>query len=311
MYRLHDTHDLEELRTFVALAATGSFASTASIIGRDATMVSRRLQSLEKRLGIRLADRTTRSFNLTEAGRAYLDRIKPLLDELDIASSEASAFAKGTPRGRLRVALPGSFARIWLEPIVVSFLKAHPEITLDARYSNAFVDLVGDGFDVAIRVGEMIDSRLIARKIGTRRRLVCASAEYLAEHGEPQSPEDVANHLCLCFTARSEPYRWEFRKADGSKLTVVVRCHTSSDDADLLVAAARAGLGLFYTTDWHVGPLLASGELVEILKDYPVADDGGIYVLTPAGGGMPTKTRAFSDWVATGLVQPPWLQALR
>ena len=119
-------------------------------------------------------------------------------------------------------------------------------------------------------------------------------------------PDDIAEHDCLCFTGRAAPFQWQFRSPSGDVQSISVRCRVASDDADLLVDAALAELGLFYTTDWHVGPLLASRALVEVLQDWPIADDGGIYILTPASVGLPSKTRAASDWIARELARTPW-----
>ncbi len=302
---------LSELRAFVALVECGSFTSAGRSLKRDPTVLSRRVQALEARLGVRLVTRTTRAITLTEAGTAYLARARALLRDLDAADREAESYGDGEPHGRLRIALPGSFARLWMAPIITSFLQAHPRVTLDASYSNAFVDLVGQGFDVAVRLAELPDSRLIARKIGRRRRLVCAAPDYLARRGVPVVPRDVAKHDCLCFTGRVDPLRWIFRVPKEEELAVSVTPRITSDDADLLVEAALAGLGLFYTTDWHVGPLLAEGRLIEVLPEFPVADDGGIYVITLNGVTLPSKIRTFSDWVAKELACPPWNAAAK
>lgn len=163
--------ELQDIRYFVTLASTGSIAEAASLLQRDPTSVSRRLQALEQRLGVMLAERTTRSFARTEAGRSYLARVRPLLHEFDTAALEAASYATGEPRGHLRVAMPGSFARLWLDKLIVGFMRAYPAITLTACYSNDLVDMIGEGFDVAVRLAELEDSRLIARKVATRRRL--------------------------------------------------------------------------------------------------------------------------------------------
>ena len=298
--------DLSELRTFAALADAGSFAAAARVLERDPTLLSRRVASLETRLGIRLVERSTRRVVLTEAGREYLARILPLLAGLDAADREVSSLADGDPRGHLKVALPGTFARMWLGGLIVQFAKAHPRITLEADYSNKFVDLIGERFDLAVRLAELPDSRLIARKVADRRRLLCASPDYLARRTPIQVPEDVTGHDCLIFTGRTEPYRWQFQVPGNQTVSIMVEGRMASDDADLLVEAAIAGVGLMYTTDWHVGPALASGALVEVLTDWPIVDAGAIYVVTPAAGGVPSKTRAFSDCIANGLAKPPW-----
>ena len=297
---------LSEIRAFIAVAETGSFAAASKLLGRDPTVLSRSVQSLEQRLGIRLAERSTRVVALTEAGCVFLSRVTAVLRDLEAAEREATAFGQGEPEGHLRVALPGSFARLWMAPLITEFLHAHPLITLEASYSNLLVDLVGQGFDLAVRLAELPASRLIARKVADRRRLLCASPAYLTRHAAPTHPRDLAAHACLCFTGRDDPYRWTFQRRLGALQSVTVSPRIASDDADILVEAAVADLGLFYTTDWHVGPLLAVGRLIEVMTDWTVPDQGGVYVVTGSATGLPKKTRAFSDWVAAKLAGQPW-----
>ena len=303
---MQQSSKLSELRSLIALADTGSFAATAKLLGRDPTVVSRSVQSLERRVGVRLVDRSTRLVTLTEAGKLYAGRVRPLLKELEAIDREASSLASIEPRGLLRVALPGAFGRLWLAPAVASFARAHPQVTLELSYSNRFVDLIGEGFDIAVRLGELADSRLVARKIASRRRLLCASHAYLAEHPPICAPADLAGHKGLIFTGRTDPYRWVFRAPDGQSHSVMVEARLASDEADVLVNAAVAGLGIMLTTDWHVGPALNDGSLTEVLPSWPVADGGAIYIITPAGPGVPSKTRAFSEWLARELADPPW-----
>ena len=303
---MQQSSNLAEIRAFVALADTGSFAAAGKRLGRDPTVLSRSVQSLEQRLGVRLAERTTRAVTLTEPSVLYASRMRALLHELVAADQEASAFGQGEPQGHLRVALPGSFARLWMAPLITGFMEAHPRVTLEAHYSNAFVDLVIQGYDLAVRLAELSDSRLIARKVANRRRLLCAAPAYLTQRGTPTKPAELADHDCLCFTGRDDPYLWTFQSESGAKHSVVVRSRAASDDADILVEAAVAGLGLFYTTDWHVGPLMSDGRLVEVMTGWPVVDGGGIFLVTNSTVGLPSKTRAFSNWIAKGLAKAPW-----
>lgn len=298
--------DLNELAAFVALADTGSFAAAGRQLGRDPTAISRRLGAMEARMGVRLAERSTRKVALTEAGRTYLERIRPLLHDLQMAGREAIAFADGEARGHLRIALPGNFGRLWLTPLIVEFLRAHPRVTIEADTSNRFVDLIGERFDLAIRLGELPDSRLVARKVAERRRLICASPEFIALHPEIRTPRDLADAPCLCFTGRHDPYRWNFVKSGGGKCGVTVSGPLASDDAELLVEAAVSGLGVLYTSDWYASRDLAAGRLVELLPDWALVDPGAVYVVTPASAGTPSKTRAFSNWIADKLTPPPW-----
>lgn len=293
--------EFSELRAFVAVAETGSFSAAGRLLDRDPTVVSRRLQTLEGRLGLRLAERTTRQVSLTEAGRAYLSRIRPLLQELDAAEREVGVFADGEPRGHLRLAIPGGFGRLWLGPIIVDFLASHRRVSINATATSRFVDLIGEGFDMAVRLGDLPDSRLVVRKVAERRRLVCASPGYLSQNEVIREPKDLARHPCLCFTNHADPYNWLFNSADGGVTGVTVSGPLASEEVDLLVHATVAGLGILHVTDWYVANELASGKLVEVLGNYPIVDKGAVYIVTPAAGGMPNKTQAFSDWLAKEL----------
>jgi len=298
--------DLSEIAAFVALAEAGSFVAAAARLGRDATVVSRRIQALESRLGVRLAERTTRQVVLTEAGNAYLRRVRPLLEALEDANGEATEIAHGVPQGRLRLALPASFGRMWLAPLIVDFIEAYPRIRIEAEYSNRFVDLVGEGFDVAVRLGTLPDSRLVARKVADRRRMLCASPEYIARRGAPTCPKDLAEHSCLIFTGKPDPHQWEFLEPDGAQLSVAVEGPLVCDDAEALVAAGIRGLGIVYANDWLVGRELKAGALVPVLESWRMADEGAIYIVVPSRRGMPSKTRAFTDWLSSRLSSPPW-----
>jgi len=298
---------LAEIATFIAVAEESSFLRAAQRLGRDATLLSRRLRSLEARLGVRLLERTTRKVALTEAGRGYLLRARGILRAIDEADREAAAFATGAPHGHLRLALPSSFGRIWLAPLLAEFLAQHPQISIEAEFSNRFVDLIGERFDLAIRLGELSDSRLVARRICGRRRLLCASPAFLARTGTPTRPEDLAAYPCLIFSNLANSDRWEMT-AHRVTRRVRVSGPFTSDDAEVLVEAAVSGLGIFLGTDWLVGRALRDGRLVEVLPEWRVADEGAIYVVTPSGTSMASKTRAFSDWIIARLSDPPWLE---
>jgi len=308
---MHDWSDIEAIAAFATVAERGSFVAAGKVLGRDPTVISRRVRALEARLGVRLLARSTRRVTLTEAGVAYLARVQPVLRDLMTADREAAAFAAGAPRGRLRIAAPSTFGRMWLTPLLTEFLASHPAVTLEVSFSNRFVDLIGEGFDVAVRLGVLPDSRLVARKIARRQRLVCAAPAYLARHGEPATPEALARHACLIFSGFSTPHYWQFSNASGTTQAASVDGPFVSDDAEALVAAAVAGLGVMIATDWLVGRELADGRLVPILREWSVADEGAIYVVMPSSEGLPSKTRAFADFMVERMRHPPWLSAPR
>ncbi len=298
---------LAEIAAFIAVAEESSFFRAAQRLGRDATLLSRRLRSLERRLGVRLLERTTRKVALTEAGRGYLLRARDILRAIDEADREAAAFATGEPRGHLRLALPGSFGRIWLAPLLAEFLARHPQISIEAEFSNRFVDLIGERFDLAIRLGELDNSRLVARRICGRQRLLCASPAFLAQAGTPAHPDDLAGYPCLIFSGLASPGRWDLT-AGGITRRTSVSGPLISDDGEVLIEAAIAGLSIFLSTDWLVGRALQDGRLVRVLPEWRLADEGAIYVVTPSGTGAASKTRAFSDWMIARLREPPWLE---
>jgi DNA-binding transcriptional LysR family regulator len=295
-----------ELQAFVAVAEASSFIGASRRLGRDATVLSRRVAELETRLGVRLMERTTRSVALTEAGRVYLDRARAILQSLDEADREASSLTTGVARGHLCVSLPGTFGRMWLTPLITGFLTAHPLVTVEAEFSNRFVDLIGERFDLAVRLGELSDSRLMAQRIGNRRRLLCAAPSYLASAPPLDAPEDLVHHPCLVFTGLPTRERWELVSSDGETRRVAVRGRMISDEAEVLVEAAVAGLGVVLATDWLLGRALRAGALTSVLETWRVADEGAIYIVTPSGSGQASKTRAFANWIMAGLQSPPW-----
>lgn len=297
---------LAEMAVFVAVAEGLSFTRAADRLQRDATVVSRRVRALEARLGVRLLERTTRRVALTEAGRAYLDRAQGVLRAIAEAEREAASLATGEPRGHLRLALPDSFGRMWIAPLLTEFMRAHPQVTVEAEFSNRFVDLVGERFDLAVRLGELADSRLVARRVCGRQRLMCAAPAYLERAGAPRHPSELADHACLLLSGLPNRARWEMRDARGATHRVAVAGPLVSDDAELLVQAACAGLGILMATDWLVGREFEAGTLVPVLPRCRLMDEGAIYVVTPSGAGTASKTRAFSDWIALRLADPPW-----
>lgn len=307
MQQSHEPAALAEMAAFAAIAEARSFTRAAARVGRDATILSRRLASLEQRLGVRLLHRTTRSVSLTEAGAEFLVRVRAILAAVDEAESAASAHAGGGPRGVLRLALPGSFGRMWIGPLLPQFLAEFPDVRVEAEFSNRFVDLVAENFDVAVRLGALEDSRLVARKVATRRRLLCAAPSYLARRGTPATPQALLEHSCLGFTGFQTFPTWEMTDSTGRRVHIDVSGPLVTDDAEVLVEAAVQGVGLMMSTDWLVGRELADGRLVPVLEDWTLADEGAVYVVMPSAKGQAAKTRAFADWIGKRFApEPPW-----
>jgi DNA-binding transcriptional LysR family regulator len=299
MQELIEWGGLEEIEAFVAVAELGGFAAAAHRIGRDASIVSRRVSLLEKRLGVRLLARTTRRVSLTEAGGTYLTRVRVVLEELAFANQEVSERA-AHPRGLLRVSVPNVFGRMWVAPILPRFLALHPQIRADVRYSDRFVDLVADGFDIAVRVGVLRSSTLISKKLAEHRALLCASPRFLAAHGTPRSPAELTDMPCLGYTGYSFWPDWPLQKA-GRRKTVRPQGPLITDNTEAALVAAIEGAGIVLTADWLAGPALRSGKLIEVLPGWTVKGDFGIYAVMPPGRLVPAKTRAFVDFLSAAI----------
>lgn len=298
MQQWPDGNHIAEIAAFAAVAEQSSFTKAAAALGRDATVLSRRVQALERRLGVRLFTRTTRHVALTEAGARFLARAQAIVAALADAEEEAATYGSGEPRGILRLALPATFGRMWIAPFLPEFIAAHPQVRIDASYENRFVDLVAEGFDVAVRLGELADSRLVARRIAARRRLLCAAPSFLDRHGPLTRPEDLTSLPCLAFAGLTSHPNWTFANARRERVTIRANGPLTSDDAEALVHAAVEGLGVMLCTDWLVGRELAAGTLVPVLEKWLPEDEGAVYAVIPSNRLLPAKTRAFIDWIA-------------
>ncbi len=294
-----DRGGLEEIEAFVAVAELGGFAAAAKKIERDPSVISRRVGLLEARLGVRLLVRTTRRVALTEAGEAYLKRVQVILEELAAANVEVVEKA-AAPQGLLRVSAPMTFGRLWLAPLVAGFLKQYAHIRVDLRFSDRIVDLVAEGFDVAVRVGVLPSSSLQSRKIGEHRMLLAASPAYLKAAGTPQSPDDLERYDCVGFTGNASWPDWRLQFNARRKL-IRPACRYITDNSEATLAAAIDGAGIILAPDWLAGPALHQGSLVEILRGWTVRGEGGVYAVLPPGRLVPKKSRAFIDYLAAEL----------
>jgi DNA-binding transcriptional LysR family regulator len=293
MQELIERGGLELLAAFVAVADTGSFTQAANRLGRDASIMSRRVSLLEEQLGVRLLSRTTRRVALTEAGALYHRRVQTLLDELAVASREASDVAS-SPQGLLRVSVPVTFGRQWVAPLLPSFLARYPLIRMDVRFSDRLVDVVADGFDVAIRVGVLRDSTLTSRKIASYRSVLVAAPGYLARKGKPKTPDDLAQHECLGFSGHADWPDWHMMK-NGKRKTLRPTGPLVADNSEVVLMAAIEGAGITFMPDWLAGPEIRAGRLVEVLPGWSGRSEGGVYALLPPGHLIPTKTRLFVE----------------
>ncbi|MFN0315188.1 MAG: LysR family transcriptional regulator [Burkholderiales bacterium] len=293
---------LTSMETFVKVVESGSFVAAARKLGMSPAMVTRHVVELETRLHMRLLERTTRSLRLTDAGTGYLERCQQILR--DIEETEAAVAGEmQRPRGILRVSSSGSFGVLRLSPLLSEYLMQYPDVTLDVSISNRNVDLVTEGIDVALRIGVMTDSNLVARKLCPVRLVLCASPEYLARHGRPGTTGDLARHNCLAFTLARDGREWWFRGPEGV-IAVPIQGTLRSDETYVLYRAALDGLGIIYSTTYQVEYAVKAGKLEVIQLDYPSAEVGA-YAVFLSRKFLSAKIRTFVDFLARKLGQDP------
>lgn len=285
---------LNEIAAFVEVGRRLSFVRAAEQLGVHVSAVSRAVNALEGRLGVRLLQRTTRRVGLTEAGRAHFLRCEAVLAELQEAESAASALG-GALSGTLRVSAGSGLGLTHMTPLLARFLERHPQLDLDLHLSNRNVDLVEEGFDLAIRIGALSDSRLVARRLGDSRRLLVAAPAYLRAQGTPRRPADLVTHAALVLEVGTMTSRWALQRR-GANATVRVRARLRSNNALALLDACRAGVGIALLPQFIVGADLEVGRLVRVLPSWTAAEQG-IFAIYPGNRFIPAKVRAFVDFV--------------
>lgn len=283
------------IESFVKVAETGSFSEAARRLRSSKSAVSRNVGALEAELGARLFHRTTRSLTLTEAGQGYFERAARILADLEEANLAVTRL-QAAPRGRLRVNAPMSFGFLHLAPALPDFLAIYPDVSVDLVMNDRFVDLVDEGFDVAVRIGAMEDSSLIARRLAPVRRVVCASPDYLAARGTPSTPDDLRRHECLSNSNIAAPHEWRFFSPDGKPWPVEARGRLNANNGDALRVAALKGLGLANLPTFIVGADLRAGALLTVLDDY-IAQDMTLNAIYPNARHLSPKVRAFVDFL--------------
>lgn len=297
--------DIDELAALLALSREGSFEKAGRSIGRHSTIISKRISSLEARLGVRLVERTTRHVRLTDAGLRLAEQISNVQQLIEEAEQVASEGATEV-RGRLRLALPAAMGRKWLAPLLPSFMRLHSRIELDVHFSEQFIDLIAEGVDVAVRIGSLRDSRIVMRRLGHHERILCASSGYLAEHGVPRTPADINHHNCLLFTGFANFPEWRLSNGERTE-AVLARGNITSNDSPSLVEAAKVGLGILGAGDWLVSRELQDGSLVRVLPGWAFDLDSGIYLVRPSKAHTPAHVAAFCDWIVKLFADgPPW-----
>jgi DNA-binding transcriptional LysR family regulator len=290
---------LGSLQAFIRTAELRSFVAAGRVLGISSSAIGKSVAKLEQQLGLRLLQRNTRNVRLTEEGRQFYERCRPLLIELEDAEAMLT-HAMGAPRGRLRVSLPTAGYR-FLVPVLGEFRQRYPEVELELDFNDQIVDVIEGGFDMVIRSGAMPDSGLRARRLGPFCFLLCASPDYLARRGEPRVPADLEAHDCILFRFASSGklQEWSLRLAPGEPaphLTPALVCN----NAEAGVLAAEQGLGILYTADFLVRDALASGRLQRVLKGYET-QRGQFWALWPAQRQVAPKLRVFLDFLGERL----------
>lgn len=292
------------LQTFVAVADTGGFSAAAERLGLSRAMASRHIQVLEDRLGVRLLHRTTRRVSLSQAGLGYLERAQRLLADFDDAETEVRG-ERAAPRGTLRVNGPVSFGRAHLAAALPSFLEQHPGLTVELTVNDRIVDLIEEGYDVAIRIGRLSDSSLIAKCLGTVEVRLAASPAYLAKHGLPTEPSDLGDHTWLGYTYSTGTTGLRFTSADGREAVVRLGPRLTANNGDVLTEIAAGGAGVILQPSFILGPYLADGRLVPVLPGWGVPDLD-IHAVHHQSRHVAAKVRAFVDHLAECFRVPPW-----
>jgi len=294
------------MEVFTKVASLGSFSAAARSLGMSQSMATKHVDAIEDRLGARLFQRTTRRLTLTDAGQRYLEACERILGEIEEADAEATADV-AEPRGMLRLNAPLSFGYRQVVPALADFAELYPQLIVDLGLTDRFVDLVEEGWDVAIRLGSLRDSSLIARRLAPARIVLCASPDYLERHGAPKRVAELASHNCLGYTLPSAASsgRWLFG-ADGS-VAVPVTGNLRANNGDALRAAALAGQGLIYQPTFLVAEDLRAGRLTCVHLDAAPFQFGNVYAVYAPARHVPAKVRSLIDFLAKRWAgMPPW-----
>lgn len=283
--------NIEHLKLFVRVASLSNISLAGSELGLSPAVASSHMNKLEAGLGVKLIHRTTRRVSLTQEGEAFLPHAQDVIENVEIAKASISAGSL-KPQGRLRITASSSFGRMHIIPALPDFLKLYPDLTLDLKLSDNIIDMVGGGFDIAIRDAALNDSTLIARKLSDDPRIICASPAYIEKHGTPQTPQDLKEHSCICFSGLET---WTFNTINGHQ-SIKVANQLKIDNGEAIRDACTAGIGITLMSTWCAYQQLNSGELVEILKDFPLVSETSIWAVYPSSRLIAPKVRAFIDY---------------
>ena len=299
----------ENMDTFVRVVEAGSISGAADRLSVAKSAVSRRLRELEEHLGVELFHRTTRRMNLTDTGRAFYHQCVRILEDV-LEAELATSQAHGTLQGSLKVALPSSFGLMHIGPAINAFIEENPQIEFDLDFNDRKVDLMQEGFDLAIRVGNLPDSSLIARRLAPIQSVMCASPEYLELKGTPQSPEELSNHQCLIYSLLRDPEAWHLIDDKGNMHKTKVRPYLKASTGEYLKNAAVAGLGIILIPTFIAYKEIESGALLPIMTNFQTSQVNA-YAIYPQTRHLSQRVRAFVDFLANRFEGTPyWDQCL-
>jgi len=296
---------LHGVLVFLRVVETGTLSAAARALGVSTAAVSAALARLERKLAVRLLNRTTRRMSLTAEGAEFYARCKQITADLEDAELTASRAGR-VPSGRLCVGVPSALGRMWIVPYLPDFVRKYPAVSLEVVCSDFVPYTIEDGLDVSVQVGELHASRLAVRRLGSTRYVVCAAPEYFAKRGMPRAPEELMGHTCLTYRRprNGRVREWQF-KADSGTRHIAVNGFMTFNNGEALVAAANAGLGIVQVAEYYAQSLLKNGELVEILEDYK-AEGYDISAVFPQQQRVAPKLRVFVDFLVSIFNAPPW-----
>jgi DNA-binding transcriptional LysR family regulator len=289
---------LEAMSIIVAVTETGSFSAASRRLNKPVATVSRMVAELEARLKAQLFQRSSRQMTLTDAGRSYIEACKRIIEQVDDAEREVSGEYR-IPKGDLAITSPWGLGHMHLMPIAVEFMNAYPEIALRLVLTDRIVDTVEENIDISIRIGNLADSNLIATKVGSVRFVLCASPVYLAEHGHPREPAELATHDCISVDSLAPQRSWKFIK-DGREMVAPIRSRLTVSDSEAAIEAAIAGAGITRVMSYKMEAARRAGQLVVMLEEYE-QEPWPVHIVYAERKPVPLKLRAFLNWMTPRL----------
>lgn len=290
---------------FLQVAEHQSFAGAARALGMTGPALSKQVQALEDQLGVRLLQRTTRQVTLTEEGAIYSERARKALDDLQEAELQIQEL-KACPTGKLKINAPMSFGKCYLTQPIAAFARQYPDVKMEVDFDDRRVDIIGEGYDVVVRIGALEDSSLIARQLATCPIILCASREFIQERGEVKSPDHLPDYPAIIYSRHGNAAEWRYRDKNGHiGSATLTRCF-AANNAEMMLEACLQGVGIALIPVFAAATYLQSGRLVEVLPDCTTHPERGIYAIFPQNRHLSTKTRLFVDWLTDCSKAFPW-----